>query len=102
MMRRLDRRGVIAFVDLQGDGACPLDRATLLAKFHAKEHDGPVLVGAEAFAAMWRAIPILRPLGLAARWRPLLGLLERCYGHFLRVRPALQRWMLRREAAGRG
>jgi predicted DCC family thiol-disulfide oxidoreductase YuxK len=106
LMQRLDRKGVIDFVDLQGDGTCPLDRATLLARFHAQEHDqgrdGPILVGAAAFAAMWRTVPLLRPLGLAARWRPLLTLLERSYVAFLRVRPALQRWMRRREqAAGR-
>jgi predicted DCC family thiol-disulfide oxidoreductase YuxK len=99
LMRRLDRRGVIAFVDLQQDGTCPIDRATLLARFHAQAPDGPMLSGAEAFAALWRAVPLLRPLGLAARWRPLLILLERAYVLFLRVRPALQRWMRRREAA---
>jgi predicted DCC family thiol-disulfide oxidoreductase YuxK len=99
LMRRLDRSGVIDFVDVQGDGTCPLDRATLMARFHARESDGPILVGAEAFAAMWRAVPLLRPLGLAARWRPLLGVLEWIYVGFLRVRPALQRWMRRRDHA---
>ena len=42
-------------------------------------------------AAMWRAIPLLRPFGLAARNRTVLGLLERLYRVFLRVRPALTR-----------
>lgn len=51
-----------------------------------------LLEGAAAFAAMWRAIPLLRPLGLAARWRPLLGLLEAAYRQFLKVRPRLQRF----------
>ncbi len=100
-MRRLDGRGAIAFIDLDGDGSCPLDRAAMLARFHAQEHGGPVLVGAEAFAAMWRAIPLLRPLGLIARWPPLLRGLERAYVAFLRVRPTLQRWMRRREGAAR-
>jgi hypothetical protein len=54
-----------------------------------------MLSGAAAFAAMWRAIPLLRPLGLAARNRAVLGLLERLYLAFLRVRPALTR-VLRR------
>jgi hypothetical protein len=48
--------------------------------------------GAAAFAAMWRAIPLLRPLGLAARWRPVLWVLEAAYLRFLRVRPRLQRF----------
>lgn len=92
-IRRLDRRGAIRFVEVNsaGAGECPVDRAELLARFHAEE-DGRLLSGAAAFAAMWRAIPLLRPLGLAARWSPLLRLLERGYRQFLRVRPRLQRW----------
>jgi hypothetical protein len=54
-----------------------------------------MLSGAAAFAAMWRAIPLLRPLGQAARFAPLLWLLERGYRAFLRVRPRLQRWASR-------
>lgn len=91
LMRRLDRRQAIRFVDAaQPDTSCPIDRAALLARFHAEE-DGVVLSGAAAFAAMWRAIPLLRPLGLLARNRVVLQLLERAYLAFLRVRPALQR-----------
>ena len=98
LMRRLDRRGRIAFVDVTDAAACPLDRAELLARFHAREHGGPMLSGAAAFAAMWRAIPVLRPLGLLARNRSVLALLERLYRLFLRVRPRLQRWLTLREA----
>ena len=77
LMRRLDRRGAITFVDVAAgaDPTCPIDRARLLARFHAEE-EGRVLSGAAAFAAMWRAIPLLRPLGLAARHRLVLALLE--------------------------
>src|SRR3712207_2645370 len=53
---------------------------------------------AAAFAAMWRAVPLLRPLGLAARNRFVLAGLERLYGLFLRVRPRLQRAARRLEA----
>jgi hypothetical protein len=49
------------------------------------------LSGAAAFAAMWRAIPLLRPIGLAAQNRVILALLERSYRLFLRIRPRLQR-----------
>ena len=49
-----------------------------------------MLSGAAAFAAMWRAVPLLRPLGLAARNRHVLALLEWGYLRFLRVRPSLQ------------
>lgn len=100
-MRRLDRRGAIAFVDVAGPEApegCPLDRAALLARFHAEE-DGRLLSGAAAFAAMWRAIPLLRPIGLAARNRLVLAGLEAGYRRFLRIRPRLQHFLRRREGA---
>ncbi|MDZ4363128.1 DUF393 domain-containing protein [Brevundimonas sp.] len=108
VMRRLDRRGAIAFVDVGGvdvagvdaaggAGSCPIDAATLLARFHAQE-DGRMLSGAAAFAAMWRAIPLLRLLGLMARNRVILGVLERLYLAFLKVRPRLQRGLVRWEA----
>ncbi|MES3153374.1 thiol-disulfide oxidoreductase DCC family protein [Sphingomonas faeni] len=97
IMRRLDRRGRINFVDATGAADCPLDRSELLARFHAME-DGTLLSGAAAFAAMWRAIPVLRPIGLLARHRPVLGLLERAYLRFLKVRPRLQRWFGKQEA----
>jgi predicted DCC family thiol-disulfide oxidoreductase YuxK len=101
LMRRLDRRGAIRFVDAaSGDASCPVDRATLLARFHARE-DGRLLSGAAAFAAMWRAIPLLRALGLAARDRRVLALLEWGYLRFLRARPTLQRLANRLESRRR-
>ena len=101
-MRRLDRRNAIAFVDVsraaaQDGASCPIDRSVMVARFHALE-DGRVVSGAAAFAAMWRAIPLLRPLGLAARTGLVLAGLERLYGLFLRVRPRLQRAARRLEA----
>jgi predicted DCC family thiol-disulfide oxidoreductase YuxK len=99
-MQRLDRAGRIDFVDL-ADGApvsCPRDRADLLARFHAREGDR-LLSGAAAFAAMWRAIPALRPLGLVARNRLVLAGLEQAYRAFLRLRPRLQRLAARLERA---
>lgn len=90
LMRRLDRRGAIRFVDAAHAGtACPIDRRLLLERFHARE-DGVMLSGAAAFAAMWRAIPLLRPIGRAARNPAVLRLLERAYVRFLVVRPRLQ------------
>jgi predicted DCC family thiol-disulfide oxidoreductase YuxK len=91
LMRRLDRRGRIEFVDVDdAETSCPLDREELLARFHAREGD-EMLSGAAAFAAMWRQIPILRPLGLIARNRTVLRMLEWTYLGFLKIRPRLQR-----------
>lgn len=91
LMRRLDKRGAIKFVDVHSGAGCPLDTATLLARFHAQERGSGVVSGAAAFAAMWRAIPALRPLGVAAQIPAVLWLLEHCYTGFLRIRPWLQR-----------
>ena len=88
-MRRLDRAGRIHFIDLVGNEACPLAPEIMLARFHARE-DGVILSGAAAFAAMWRAIPLLRPLGLAARLPGVAALLEWAYLRFLSIRPRLQ------------
>jgi predicted DCC family thiol-disulfide oxidoreductase YuxK len=102
LMRRLDRAQRIAFVDVAPeDAACPIDRTLLLARFHAQEAQGPVLSGAAAFAAMWRAIPSLRPLGLVARNRIVLGALEFLYLRFLVIRPWLQQRAGKRAATGR-
>ena len=91
LMRRLDRARRIEFIDvMEGDARCPLDPALLLARFHARE-DGVLLDGAAAFAAMWRAIPLLRPLGLLARIPLVLRALEWGYVRFLKLRPTLQR-----------
>jgi len=94
LMRRLDRRGRIHFEDVSARGPenCPIDQRELLARFHAREGER-IVSGAEAFAAMWRQIPLLRPLGEFARLRPVLWLLERAYRAFLRVRPHLQGWL---------
>ncbi len=93
-MRRLDRRNSIEFIDVHGGAGCPIDPAELLARFHAREGDGPLVSGAAAFAAMWRAIPRLRPLGVAAQRPWVLWILERLYRGFLVIRPALQRLLI--------
>ncbi len=91
LMRRLDKHGAITFINVAEDiTSCPIDRTLLLARFHVSEN-GTILSGATAFAAMWRAIPLLRPFGLAARNPAILALLERAYLLFLRIRPWLQR-----------
>jgi predicted DCC family thiol-disulfide oxidoreductase YuxK len=91
LMRRLDKRHVIDFVEIQTAVGCPIDTDELMKRFHAQERGQPIVSGAAAFAAMWRAIPILKPLGLLARFKPALWVLERMYRGFLKIRPWLQR-----------
>ncbi len=90
LMRRLDKRQAIDFVAVQS-GDCPLDTETLMRRFHAQERGKRIVSGAAAFAAMWRSIPVLRPIGLLAKLPPVLWLLELGYRGFLKVRPWLQR-----------
>jgi len=92
-MRRLDWRKRLDFVNVaEPDAAeiCPIDPADLMARFHVRSADGTLRSGANAFAAMWRALPLLAPFGHLARFPPLLWLLERLYRGFLRIRPRLQ------------
>jgi len=65
LMRRLDRAGRIRFTDVADAGAA-------------------------AFAALWRAVPLLWPLGQAARVPLVLRALEWLYLRFLKLRPRLQ------------
>jgi predicted DCC family thiol-disulfide oxidoreductase YuxK len=98
LMRALDRRKAIQFIDAsQGDATCPISPADLLARFHAQEN-GKILSGAAAFAAMWRAVPVLAPLGQLARNRVVLIVLERAYLVFLKFRPRLQVWLRYQDA----
>ncbi len=91
LMRRLDRRDAVAFIDIATPAAsCPLNRQLMLDRFHASE-DGHILSGAAAFAAMWRAIPVLRPIGQLARIPGVLPVLEALYNQFLKIRPHIQK-----------
>jgi predicted DCC family thiol-disulfide oxidoreductase YuxK len=91
LMRRLDRRQAIDFVSIQSATGCPISTDELMKRFHAQERGEPIVSGAAAFAAMWRAIPLLRPFGLLARFPPALWILEQMYRGFLVIRPSLQR-----------
>jgi predicted DCC family thiol-disulfide oxidoreductase YuxK len=93
-MQRLDKDQRISFVDLTQATpmlTCPINKEQMLARFHATTKEGETISGAAAFAAMWREIPLLRPLGLAARNHTVLNLLEKSYIGFLKVRPTLQK-----------
>jgi predicted DCC family thiol-disulfide oxidoreductase YuxK len=90
-MKRQTAGRAVRYVDVEAREGCPIDPRDLLSRFHAQEQGGPLVSGAGAFAALWRRSRALRPLGLAARWPPLLWLMERAYCGFLRIRPRLRR-----------
>jgi predicted DCC family thiol-disulfide oxidoreductase YuxK len=70
-------------------------REQLLARFHVRGSDGQLLSGAQAFLALWAALPGWRWLALAGRLPGAGWAMERLYRVFLRWRPALQRWASR-------
>lgn len=102
LMRHLDPDQQVCFVDLETAQDTPLPRQVMLERFHVSTPDGTTQSGAAAFAALWRSLPALRPLGRVAAWPPLLAVLEVAYRGFLRLRPRLQglvrRWDDRRRS----
>ena len=103
LYRGLKPNAPVCFVDVS-DAALPLPPGTtrelLLARFHVRSRDGQLLDGAQAFLALWAALPGWRWLALAGRLPGAAWAMERSYGLFLRWRPALQRWARRLEPAG--
>ena len=86
------RQGAESFVwvdVMQADEATlgpGLSREAALARMHVRRSDGTVVVGAVAFAEIWRGMPGLRWLGLLLGITPLSTLAEFGYRIFLRAR----------------
>ena len=85
----------LCFADVSDDAlALPpgSTRAQLLARFHVRGRDGELLGGAQAFLALWAALPGWRGLAWTVRRVPgAVRAMEHAYRLFLRWRPALQR-----------
>jgi predicted DCC family thiol-disulfide oxidoreductase YuxK len=92
----------VCFADVS-DAALPLPPGTtrkqLLARFHVRGGDGRLLSGAQAFLALWAALPGWRWLALVGRLPGASWAMERLYRFFLRWRPELQRWASRLDRA---
>lgn len=88
--QRLDRAQRLRWQDVALTAECPdgYCQADLLARFHVMTGSGRMLSGAQAFAAVWRALPAPWPLaGRIAQWPVIDRLLEVAYRLFLRMRP---------------
>ncbi len=88
----------VCFADIS-DAAQPLPPGTtreqLLARFHVRNRDGQLISGAQAFLALWAALPGWRWLAWVGRLPGASWAMERIYRLFLRWRPLLQRWASR-------
>ena len=97
-LRPLRPESPVCFADVN-DTALQLPsgitREQLLARFHVRSNDGQLLSGAQAFLALWAALPGWRWLALAGRLPGAVWVMERSYRLFLRWRPTLQRWVHR-------
>jgi predicted DCC family thiol-disulfide oxidoreductase YuxK len=98
LYRRAEGAEAIAWCDVSPADAAPsgLSREEAMRRFHVIDADGRLRSGADAFIALWLSLPRWRWLGRAAGVPPLPWLLERAYRGFLLVRPAVQRFALRR------
>jgi predicted DCC family thiol-disulfide oxidoreductase YuxK len=100
LYRGLRSTAPLCFADVN-DTTLPLPPGTtreqLLARFHVLGRSGELLSGAQAFLALWAALPGWRWLALAGRLPGAAWVLERTYRLFLRGRPSLQRWAFRLE-----
>jgi predicted DCC family thiol-disulfide oxidoreductase YuxK len=96
--RGLQSSTPVCFADVS-DATQPVPPGTtreqLIARFHVRDTDGRLLSGAQAFLALWAALPGWRWLARVGRWPGAAWAMERSYLLFLRVRPALQRWASR-------
>ncbi len=92
--RNLRSEEPVCFLDVN-ETALPLPPGTtreqLLARFHVRDRDGQLLSGAQAFLALWAALPGWRWLALLGRVPGASWVMERAYRLFLRGRPTLQR-----------
>lgn len=75
-------------------------RTQLLARFHVRGRNGELLSGAQAFLALWAALPGWRWLAVMGRLPGATWVMERTYRLFLRWRPMLQRLAFRLESPG--
>jgi predicted DCC family thiol-disulfide oxidoreductase YuxK len=96
--RRLQPNTPVCFADVS-DPAAPLPGGTtreqLLARLHVRAIDGHLLSGAQAFLALWAALPGWRWLARMGQLPGAAWAMERLYRSFLSWRPALQRWAAR-------
>ena len=96
----------VCFADVS-DTTLPLPpgstREQLLARFHVRGRDSQLLSGAQAFLALWAALPGWRWLARVGRLPGAAWAMELSYCLFLRWRPMLQglAYRLDRPAPGR-
>ena len=95
MYRRQPGADGVYWVDVArcetADLGCGLTREAAMARLHLRQPDGRLVSGAEAFAALWQALPRWSWLGRLLGSGVGLRLLEAGYGAFLVARSVWRR-----------
>ncbi len=94
--KNADTTARIHWVDVsaeQASGVLPLARHALLARFHVQTPGGQLISGARGFIEMWRQLPGWRWLARICSIPGAPHILEIGYCGFLKVRPAIQRYL---------
>ena len=102
-LQPLNAETPVCFVDVSNaDLPLPLGttREQLLARFHVRGPDGHLLSGAQAFLALWAALPGWRWLARLGHLPGMTWTMERGYRLFLRWRPQMQRLARRLDQPG--
>lgn len=100
--RALQSRQPIIWLDLTDAGAelpADLNRCSALNRMHVRVNGQIYYKGAAAFAQLWSQFAYWRMLGLLLKVPPLTWCADRLYSVFLKIRPALQRWVQKQEKA---
>ncbi len=101
MYRRQTGAEAICWLDItqipNSDIPSGLTRNEVLARFHFIRDDGSHAVGAVGFVELWKTLPNLKFLGRLAGSPPVLFILECAYKFFLRIRPAIPRFLCSQE-----
>ncbi|MEM1346430.1 MAG: DUF393 domain-containing protein [Pseudomonadota bacterium] len=87
--RKMRGAEAVEWVDI-ANGPTPegFEREALLKRFTIVRRNGEAVTGAEAFAALWRALGPTRLLGRFSDRQPFLWIGERLYRLFLKLRMA--------------
>jgi predicted DCC family thiol-disulfide oxidoreductase YuxK len=92
-LRPLNPDTQVCFADVSDAGSslpAGTTRDDLLARFHVQIPDGRLLSGAQAFLALWSALPGWRWLARLGRLPGMAWTMEKVYRLFLIYRPQLQ------------
>ncbi|MBX2878688.1 MAG: DUF393 domain-containing protein [Granulosicoccus sp.] len=74
-----------------------LTRCDAMARFTVRNADGTLLSGAAAFSEMWKVTPGFKWLGNIAQFRPIQIALDNVYLGFLKIRPSIQKMMVKNQ-----